>query len=519
MLWSLLIFQIFLSTARPEFQVNKRTANDENNPAIGVDDADDFVVVWRSYGQDGNSGGIFGQRFDANGLTVGQEFQVNLTTAGNQEEPDVAMNDSGRFVVTWEGPGVNEDEIFARIYDANGTACGPEFRVNTYTNGRQLCPAAAINNNGDFVIVWESQNVEGLPDKRSICGRLYNNKGEGIGNEFNVTDACDISRWRFADVAMRNDGKFVVVWIRDSTLKSVWIRNFDADGTAPYLKKRVNDGNNFTSLTEPAIAMDGQGHYAVVWDGNSQTCLKDDVYLRLYHKTHAPLHSRYRVNTLQAARQCNPDVYRNGKGEFVVVWQGETGDEIMQQDIFGRRFAAQSEDYTGEPVPVGGEFRINKYVANEQTRPAVAVFKQGGFVAVWDSDGQDGSGDGVFGEIGPVPGFADFDNDGFVAFGDFCFLAYDWLKEGDCLQTDLINDNKVDANDLNAFCRQWLCKQYLCSEVDLYEDGKINFRDYAKWAGWFRRSGPGLEADISNNGMVDLEDFSGIVHNWLNKCP
>jgi len=514
----LLIFPVFFSTARSEFQVNSRTGLDEENAALGTAGDGRFVVVWRSYSQDGDSGGIFGQRFDANGFRGGEEFQVNVTTEGNQEEADVAMNDSGEFVVVWEGPGVSEEEIFGRRYDANGSACSGEFQVNTYTDGRQLCPSVAMNNDGNFVVVWESENVAGQPVKRSICGRLYDSNGESLGSEFNVTDVCDISRWRFADAAMREDGEFVAVWIRDSSLKSVWVRHFDANGTAAYDKKRVNDGFNFTSLCEPAIAMDDAGNYAIVWDGNSESYLQDDVYLRLYHNSHAPLHSQFRVNTSEAGRQCNPDVRRNGKGEFVAVWQSDTYDELRQTDISGRRFAAHGEYYVGEPVPVGEEFQINRYAADEQERPAVGVFEGGGFAAVWDSEGQDGSGEGVFGELGPVAGFGDFDDDGFVAFGDFCFLANEWLKEGCSLQTDLIDDNKVDANDLEVFCGQWLLERYVCSEIDFYADGRIDFKDYAKWAGWRHKFGPGLDGDIDESGIVDLKDLMGMLYNWLEKC-
>jgi hypothetical protein len=83
----------------------------------------------------------------------------------------------------------------------------------------------------------------------------------------------------------------------------------------------------------------------------------------------------------------------------------------------------------------------------------------GQFVAVWQSAGQDGSGYGIFGEIGPLVGSADFTGDGFVNFLDYCVLAAEWQKSQNPLSADLIDDNRIDEQDLAAFCDQWLTVQ------------------------------------------------------------
>lgn len=44
----------------------------------------------------------------------------------------------------------------------------------------------------------------------------------------------------------------------------------------------------------------------------------------------------------------------------------------------------------------GGEFRVNTFTANEQSQPTVTALTDGGFVVAWRSDGQDGSGSGVY---------------------------------------------------------------------------------------------------------------------------
>jgi hypothetical protein len=49
-----------------------------------------------------------------------------------------------------------------------------------------------------------------------------------------------------------------------------------------------------------------------------------------------------------------------------------------------------------EGLPIGGEFQVNTYLTNEQAEPSAAMDLNGNFVIAWNSDGQDGSGYGIY---------------------------------------------------------------------------------------------------------------------------
>ena len=51
--------------------------------------------------------------------------------------------------------------MFARCFDFDGTAFGEEFRVNQFTAGDQSVFAAALNDAGQYAIVWESAVQDG----------------------------------------------------------------------------------------------------------------------------------------------------------------------------------------------------------------------------------------------------------------------------------------------------------------------------------------------------------------------
>ena len=158
----LLMGLFFASVYGAELQVNTYTTYDQRNAVIAMDAVGNFVVVWSSYLQDGSSNGVFAQRFDPNCGQLGEEFQINTTSSGNQAEPAVAMDAAAGFVVSWQGPGLieeDQEDIFARRFDPNGRPIGGEFRVNGLTDDQQLFPSVAVNDNGTFIVVWERSNT------------------------------------------------------------------------------------------------------------------------------------------------------------------------------------------------------------------------------------------------------------------------------------------------------------------------------------------------------------------------
>jgi hypothetical protein len=432
-----------------EFQVNTHTTYDQRNAAIAMDEAGKFVVVWSSYGQDGSSNGVFGRLFDPNCGQLREEFQINATSSGNQAEPAVAMDAAAGFVVTWQGPESIEDDqedIFARRFDPNGVPIGDEFCVNSSANNQQLYPSVAMNNDGTIIVVWESCDTP-EQDNKSICGQLFDCNGVEFGAEFFINAKPSVCR--YPDVAVDANGNFAVVWLQDKTGNSIMGRLFDPNGMPRTDTFEVNT-IGFSSITRPSIAMDAAGNFVVTWDGDPNLAGMDDIHARLYDVNGTSFGEQFLVNTTLTGAQQYPQAAMNDEGEFVIVWDCQIDpNSESERDIFGRRF-----DSLG--VPLGGEFQINTFVADDQRSPAVAIGPDARFIAVWQSYAQDSSRYGIFARPGPIIGSADFNTDGFVDFGDYNILANEWLRNENPLTADLIDDNKIDVKDIAEFCRQWL---------------------------------------------------------------
>jgi len=428
-------------TCWAEFQANTHTSNKQENPAVAMDGSENFVVVWSSYLQDGSSNGIFARRFDSNCTPISDEFQINTKTTGNQKEPSVAMDAAGSFVVAWYGPGENKEDIFARRFDPNGLPLGNEFRVNTYTESRQRFPVVAMNNAGAFAVVWESEKLS----ERTGALQLYDANGLAVGQELEFSASLDC---RYPDVAMDCNGDCAVIWMEDKPGNSIRARLYNADGSAKTEPFQVNT-IRFSSVTRPSIAMDEAGHFVVAWDGDPKLAGLDDIHTRMFDPNGTAIGEQFVVNTILTGPQQNPQVAMNNRGRFIIVWDSKIDPNINERDIFAQRY-----DSSGRPL--GYEFQVNTHIEGDQKRPTIAIGQNRKFVIAWQSYGQDGSGYGVFGWTGQMVGSADFNSDGLVNFNDYCILAEEWLKVENPLTADLIDDNRVDVQDLTEFCRQWL---------------------------------------------------------------
>lgn len=113
--------------------VNTTTLGTQTSPSISMDLAGNFLVVWEGNGT-GDSGGVFGQKFDSNGDEVGSAFLINQTTSGAQEFASVALYDLDNFVVVWSGEGVGDsDGVFARQFGTAAPNAAPIINSATFS--------------------------------------------------------------------------------------------------------------------------------------------------------------------------------------------------------------------------------------------------------------------------------------------------------------------------------------------------------------------------------------------------
>jgi hypothetical protein len=324
---------------------------------------------------------------------IGTEFRVNTYTTGRQHLSSIASRAGGGWVVVWTGPDGDGDGVFGQRYNIQGDPVGGEFRVNTYTTGFQSGsglggPSVASDGSGDFVVVWTERN--GLYPY-AIVGRRYTNPGTPLGPEFHV-NASTQQTVRYPNVARVPTGSFVVAWQfdpGDGSDDNIRARRFDAAGApldSPF------DVNTFTTARQirPKVAAAGSG-FVVTWASYGHA--NDDstgVYAQRFDAGGAPLGTEHHVNSYTTGYDDSPDVAMASDGTFVIVWRG------VDQDGSADGIRARIYDASGAPLSSG--FRVNTYTTSSQSVPRVAFDPNHNFLVVWESFPQDGSAIGIYGQ-------------------------------------------------------------------------------------------------------------------------
>jgi hypothetical protein len=326
------------------------------------------------------------------GDPLGPEFRVNTYTTGKQSRPSVASDANGNFVVAWlaQASAAVPWTVVGQRYASSGAPLGGEFRVNTSTNNPAGYggPAVAADAAGDFVVVWMTMDTTASWD---MAGQRFSSSGNPLGPEFRVNTYTTGYQGE-ASVASDASGNFVVVWSSTHDGGGVFGQRYASSGAPLGTEFRVNIDTAYFQGQE-AVASDGPGNFVVVWMTSDGYFGPFNVLGRRYGSSGAPLGAPFRVNTSPLGSYLtfvNPSAAHDAAGDFVVVWTSEgLGDPF--EAIFGQRYASSG-------APLGAEFRVNSYTTTYQTSPVIAGDALGGFVVVWQSFEQDGSRTGIFGQ-------------------------------------------------------------------------------------------------------------------------
>ena len=177
-------------------------------------------------------------------------------------------------------------------------------------------------------------------------------------------------------VAMDDDGCFVVVWrshVADGRGGGVFACLFDAEGTAPGDEFKVNLSDVDVDTWTPAVAMAPSGDFVVAWVADrGGNC---DVVARLFDAEGTPLTDELPVATSADIAESAPRIAMNATGAFVIVWTNWYGDAQT-----GRSYVA-ARTYAADGTPLTEPFEVGDYA--QQKWPDVAMDEAGRFVVAW----------------------------------------------------------------------------------------------------------------------------------------
>ena len=185
-----------------EFLINTTTAGDQEQPAVAALGGTQFVAVW----SDRASGSIKGQLLGVNGAKSSGEFTVNFPgkIGTKRTLPAVIETDLG-FVVAWiEQEPSATPQLKLRTFDADSLS-GPESRISSAEVEPLIRPVLARLPAGAFVVVWTDKRAN-----ERIRAQRFGADGEKVGPEFRANTVAGLHRVPM--VSALTNGNIVIGW-------------------------------------------------------------------------------------------------------------------------------------------------------------------------------------------------------------------------------------------------------------------------------------------------------------------
>ena len=366
-------------TSKSEFLLNTTTTDVQqtlaedrgSQQAVSMANDGSYVVVWSSLNQDGSGQGVYARRFDATGTAVSAEIPVNQTTTNDQQWARVATASDGSFVVTWTSNQGATQDIYFRRFAANGTALTGELLANNSTAGIQKDSAIAMDKTtGEFVIAWEG---EGPGDTTGIFFRRFNADGTARDGTDQLANLTNNGTEQDVSIAMNSSGDFVVVWEVGGSIK---FQMFDSAGVAGTADTVYLD--NVSSA--PAVAMDAAGNFVVAYRWNGT--IGQGVWAHKFDNTGVESAIWWRVgpgSVVANKDHDNPSIAMDETGDFIVTYESiATGGP--GKSLFAERFMADTTSL--------GESIVNQTANGDQSMGSVAMLDLDNYVVVWTGNGE-----------------------------------------------------------------------------------------------------------------------------------
>ncbi|MEX0299534.1 MAG: calcium-binding protein, partial [Kordiimonas sp.] len=382
-------------TPSSEFAINSTTEESQEYSALAALENGGFVAVWDHGVIDGSGTAIqmLGiQRFNEKGEKVGAEI---LRPMSEQQKvggfADVAALKGGGFVVTWRTDNAADDfheEIAAQVFNENGTTKGDQFIVNSVTDYEQIHAEVAADDNGGFMIVWQTTVLVG--SDTDISAQIFDANGNPVGDEIKVNTTTE-GEQEAAQVMALSNGNYIVVW-EDTNPSNFAVRAQIVSPTGQLVgdERLINQPSSGNSI-DPSVAA-FEGGFVVAWGATGS--FDQEVRAQLFNNDGTERDASFQVNTHTKSYQSTPTVVALKDGGFVVTYTS-SGDF----DGEGHGIAGQQFDVSGNKV--GDEFVVNETTAGNQLSSTSVALNSGGFAVAWDTPD-------------PSGGFFEFDINGRV---------------------------------------------------------------------------------------------------------
>lgn len=431
-------------TGSVETQVNTTALRDQNNPQIVALSDGSWVVAWLSQSEDLSNWDIVQQVYSANGTKRGGEVNTTSNSPNrSQGEFLITALSSGGWLLTSETIDNGSHNLIQQAYNATGqvtamwsnvnthsplqtpvvltlldggwltswilssgdgtSTCvvqqrhtsagvpvGLETRVDEFQTGYSLSPITAVLKNGGWVVSWAHKNDDN--SALDVFQQAYNASGARVGNQTQVNTFAEGNQIPTDILALADGGWVVIVSSeeQDGSYRGIFQTIYNFDGSKRGGESQVNTYTESDQTYSDATAITGGG-WVVTWTSYEQDGDHQGVFQQAYNSNGSKLGTEHQINVYTHKAQQHPKVTALTDGGWVVTWVSNGQD--------GSGYGIYQQAFSAAGAKLGTETAVNAFTTGDQINHKVTALDGGGWVVTWTSPSQDIDGSGVFQRI------------------------------------------------------------------------------------------------------------------------
>jgi hypothetical protein len=272
-----------------------------------------------------------------------------------------------------------------------GIIVGDEYRVNTYTANVQDSAQVTVLPDGGWVVTWRSFTQDDGTGS-GVYQQIYNADGTPRGGEVHV-NTFTVGNQSLPQIATLSDGGWIIAWRsdgQDGSSYGVYQQAFNADGTRQGVEQHVSTYTNSDQNTPSVVAL-ADGGWVVTWQSNGQDGSSYGIYQQVYDSDGTKQGIETHVNTGTTNSQELQQILALPDGGWVIAWRSDGQD--------GSGGGVYQQVYNADGSTRGTETRVNTFTSGNQEQPQFTLLLDGGWVVTWQSDIQDGSNYGIYQQV------------------------------------------------------------------------------------------------------------------------
>ena len=323
------------------------------------------------------------------------EFTVNDSSLSINVSPVMAAVAPGDLAVAWQRSRDDTPAVVAGRRIGHAGVVGPEMVLSqtAILNAPSNFPSIAATPSGawgDWIVVWESEGVDGHPD---ISGIQLDTQLSPLSAVFVVNDQVVDFQQRFPVVSADEMGDFAIAWLdgghpAELYRSNIQGRRYRSIGL-PQSSERTIASSEEGEPQLHRISSFPEGGFVATWTTTAN--FPDyDVFFRVY--TREDIGPVVRAHAHSPYPQQYSDVATCSQGRFFIAWTAYGPDSEADGGVYGQWF-------DGSGAKLGRRLHINQHRMGLQNLPTVSMTPDCQAVVVWQSAEQDGDGQGIFGRI------------------------------------------------------------------------------------------------------------------------